>query len=628
MDFGTGQKLDDAGSTLAGTPLYLAPELFAGGEPSRASDVYSIGVVLYRLLTGSYPVSAKDVEDLRAALRRGERKPVRDALRGAPERLARVIDRALESDPARRYSNASELAADLSRSMPTTRGAPRRRFAVAAAVLLAVASWWLMSNRGDDGGGGGSKGERPTAPVAVAGVAANESHRPTLVVLPFDDSSEQPGSRHLVDGLTDEILRDLARVEGLAVRSRYSSFSFREQPRDLQAIGRRLQASYAVTGSVARSDDHLRIQVQLVDLARDRPLWADRFDRKLESTGDLFAVVDEIARGIVNQLRLTLGAGQRRYDVDLDLYERYVEARDLVERRGLTDPLQAIEMLEVILEEDPTFAPAHAALADAYAYQSIPTYTSRGLPPAESLEVMRAAATRAIELDPMLAEAHAAMGVVHARDRNWSKAEGSFERALALDPLLTHVYTSYTFTVLRPLRKNEKALRLLEQALINDPLSLSVEEEIATIDFVSGRYAEAIERFERIRAIDPDLPFVTQLLARAMIFDGRVEEGLALLDVDMAGGRGNPHYRSHGLIRLGRREEVERLAAEAAAKNRPYHELVMYAALGDLDRAFDALERTAATESHRLPVALTYPELQALDGDPRMAAFRQRFELP
>ena len=463
----------------------------------------------------------------------------------------------------------------------------------------------------------------------LAGAARGERavETPTIVVLPFDNLSERQESDAFVDGLADEILRDLARVEGLAVRSRYSSFTFREPARDLRAIGERLDASFAVTGSALRSGDQLRVNAQLVDIANDRPLWADRFDRTVTSSGDVFAVVDEIARRIVNELRLTLGAGRRRYDIDLAAYEKYLEARELTGRRGDVGPMEAIRQLDELVADDPTFAPAYAALADAYGFISMLPYQA-DMTSSEMLERMRRAATRAIELDPLLAEGHAAMGVVHAQQRNWASAEGSFERALALDRTLTPVYTSYTFWVLRPLGRADEAERLLLTALANDPLSLDLEREIALLHFSVGRYQEAVERLERLHALDAELPFVAQNLGRAMIFSGRVEEGLAMLDHEAARGRMSPHYRAHGLIRLGRRQEVERLAAAAAKEGRAYRETVIYAALGDLDRAFEALERAAATEPQRLPIALTYPELASLRGDPRLAAFRQRFGLP
>ena len=331
-------------------------------------------------------------------------------------------------------------------------------------------------------------------------------------MLPFDNLNEEREGDAFVDGLTDEILRDLARVDGLAVRSRYSSFTFRGPARDLRAIGERLRANLAVTGAVLRTGNKVRVTAQLVDVVNDRPLWTDRFDRTIESSGDLFGSGRrDRARGSSTSCGSRSAAGRRRYDVDLGAYEKYLKARELVGRRGVLGPKQALGLLDQIVADDPTFAPAHAALSDAYGFISMSPYQS-GMRAPEALERMRQAAARAIELDPLLAEGHAAMGVVQARDLDWTRAQESFERALTLDHTLTPVYTGYSLWVLRPLGRFEEAERILLRALENDPLSLDVEREIAEVHFSAGTYQEAIKRFERVRAADPAFPSTAKFL--------------------------------------------------------------------------------------------------------------------
>ena len=632
MDFGSGLALDGAGAPLAGTPLYLAPELFTGGEPGRRSDVYSVGVLLFHLLTGSYPVTAQDARGLQVAHQRGERRGLRTVAPEVPAPLARVVERALDPLAERRHPTAEALGADLA----AVAGRPRRaalirRSAVAAVSLLAlaVASWQLRARLPRDlptGARASTVVARDGISVPAAGIAANEDHAatPVIVVLPFDNLGRDASTSYLADGLAEEILRDLARVDGLTVRSRFSSFSFRGPARDLRTIGERLSARFALTGSVARSGDRLRVAVQLVDIENDRPLWADRFDRTLSSSSDLFSLVDEIARRIVNELRLSLGAGRRRYDIDIDAYERYLRARELVSRRGHRDPHEAIAILDELIEEDASFAPAHAALADANASLSqVPYHT--GVPPAEALERMRSAAARAIEIDPLLAEAHAAIGVARARDRDWSRAAESFERALSLDRTLTLASAGYSFHVLRPLHRYAEAEQLLESALANDPLSPDLEREIAALHFTIGRYDEAIERLERLYAVDPGLAFVGNFLGRALVFSGRAADGLAVLVEDGAAGRSSPDWRCHALVMLGRRAEAEQIAADNAAF--PLRQVVAYAALGELDRALAALDRAIEREPQRVPIFLTFPELAPLAGDPRLAVVRRRLGL-
>jgi serine/threonine-protein kinase len=634
MDFGTGSLAPSAATTehprdLAGTPLYLAPELYAGAGASVATDVYSLGVLLHYLLTGSFPVRAQNASGVRLAHQRGDRTTLAQARPDLPARLARTIDRATDPDPARRPASAEAMAEDLDAIARPRFGPVLRAIAAALAVLgLGVAAWELHGRLTEDH----SRSRRLLAGIgdrlAVAARGDSVQRIPAIVVLPFEDLDGASASGQFVDGVTEEILRDLARVDGLAVRSRHSSFAFRDRTRDLRTIGRQLGVDFAVTGSVQRSGDQVRLTAQLVDVANDRPLWSERFDRSIASSGELFAVIDEIALGIVNELRLSIGTGRRRYDVDLDIYEKYLEARALVERRGAFGPRDAIPILDQIVARDPAFAPAHAARADAYGYLLMSPYQS-GLGFTATVDQMRVAATRAIELDPLLSEGHAAMGMVHALDCDWKPAEQSFTRALELDSTQSPVYGSYSLWVLRPLGRFVEAERLLLGALANDPLSLTIERELAFVHMSLGRYAEAIERFERVLAVDPAFPYTDKLLGRALILSGRLEEGLAVLESTPEHGLGGGHNadsQAYALVRLGRRAEAEQIAVEH--DRFPQRAVLIYTALGDHDRAFEALDRAVAKEPQRVPIMLTYPELAPLQADPRMAAVRRRFKLP
>ena len=211
---------------------------------------------------------------------------------------------------------------------------------------------------------------------------------------------------------------------------------------------------------------------------------------------------------------------------------------------------------------------------------------------------------------------------------DWRRSEQSFERALELDPTLTDVSTNYSFAVLRPLGRSEEALRLLERRWRTiRSRSTSSERSRRSSSPAAATRRRSSDWSGFTRSI-PSYRSSTQYLGRAMIFGGRVEEGLAMLDHEAARGRMSPHYRAHGLIRLGRRAGGRATGGGGGEGRSSYRETVIYAALGDLDRAFEALERTAAAEPHRLPLALTYPELASLRGDPRLAAFRQRLGLP
>jgi serine/threonine protein kinase len=435
LDFGTGRRLDDETSAdLAGTPLYLAPEVLQGQPATVRSDVYSLGVLLFYLSTGSYPVRARTVREIREAHERNERQAVQAGLGTLSPDLARVIARAIQPRPEERHEDADALAADL------------------------------------------------------AALEASDRRSP-----------DSPPSRSRVDAS--------------------------------------------------------------------------------------------------------------------DLYER---GRTLVARRGIPNVQKAAELFERAIRLNARFAPAHAALAQTYAFLSFPY---RGIPFETAYPRMRSAARTALELDRTLADAHAAMGWVFAYEREWAAAEEAFDRAIHLEPSLTQSYTSYSVSTLQPLRKFDDALRLLRTAAGYDPQSLDVRREIGEVQLFSGRYAEAIETLHAIGEVEPDFPFVEAYLAKALIFAGRAEEAIPRLEVE----QGSP-WLARAYVATGRCAEAEKLAAESAAY--PYRLAVIAAALGDANRAIDALERAASSEPHRIGRLLIEPELAWLLEYPRVRAVRRAFHLP
>jgi TolB-like protein/Flp pilus assembly protein TadD len=448
-----------------------------------------------------------------------------------------------------------------------------------------------------------------------------------IAVLPLKNLSTESDSGYFVDGLTDEIIRNLAVIRGVQVRSRTSSFAFKDKPRNLREVGEQLGANLVVEGSVLRSGDRLRINASLVDVAGDVTLWSDRFDRQLN---DVFAIQDEISRAIVNQLRLTLGRGQRRYDTNLDAYELYLKAQALVDRPGRAADSKAIELFDQVIAKDAAFAPAYAGLANRYASMSMspyqqpsPTSTVYRISSDTALSSMRRAAVKALELDPLLAEAHAAMGLVHSRDLEWNEAEKSFRRALELNPTLTQVYVNYSVSTLRPLGKQEEAERLIRIGMRSDPLSLELLRELANVQIEAGRFEAALASVRQVLARDPEFLVIPQL-PRALILSGRLTEAIAFLE--RAGLPGLDQYLAFAYVKAGRRVDAEKVAL--ANRGYPFREAIIYAALGNRDRSFEALERMAVSEPQRLGLTLRFPELSELRDDPRFDALRKKLRLP
>jgi eukaryotic-like serine/threonine-protein kinase len=604
MDFGAGHEADDSsGTSNAGTPLYLAPEVLSGGAATRRSDVYSIGVVLFRLLTGSYPVLARNLADLRQVHATGNGADARLDRAAIPVRLRRVLGRAIDPDPDRRYAGADDVRAALAR---LERAPTIKRVAYgatgAAALLAALAIGWNPGVR--------EMLRRAPAP-------AHAAKTPTIAVLPFVNASSDPGNDDFIDGLTSEVIRHLAAIDGLQVRSQTSSFFFKDRSRDMREVAKQLQVALVVEAYVQRIGNQLRINAQLVRVPDDVPVWSNRFDRTLD---DVFAIQDEISLAIVNELRLSLGRGQRRYQTNLAAYDLYLRGRALVARRGPESAEQAARLFEQVIAIDREFAPAHAGLADAYATLSWAIDA-----PETALAGMRPAAVKALQLDPELAEAHAAMGITYAREFDWEHATSSFERAIALNPNLSEIRTSYSASTLVPQGHAAKALEILDGAARMDPLSLAVKREVGIAQFLGGRYEEAIANLRQVVAADPDFTYAANVLARALTFAGRPEEAIALWE-----SRPQPsdweRWLMPAYVKQGRRADVDRLL-NLPRNAHPYRQALNFAALGDKERTFEALSRAAVAAPQRTAAVLAYPEMSLLRGDPRLDQLRKRFNL-
>jgi TolB-like protein/DNA-binding winged helix-turn-helix (wHTH) protein/Flp pilus assembly protein TadD len=462
-------------------------------------------------------------------------------------------------------------------------------------------------------------------------VASWRAEQPIIAVLPFTNHSSETESDVFVDGLTEEVISNLAIIEGLQVRSRTSSFAFKGKRRNLTDVREQLGVTHVIEGSVLGSDSRKRINVQLVEVRTDLTVWAKLFERDVASSNDVFAILDEISRAIVNNLRLSLGRGQRRYDLDLETYERYFKGRSLIARRGIPSAEAAADLFQQVVTRDAMFAPAHAGLATAYAFMMAPT--SSRLSFAVAHPVLRAAAVKALEVDPLLAEAHAAMGWVYSHEHDWANAQRSFERAIELNPSLTQTYTNYSISTLQPMRKFDEALAIMRTAQRNDPLSLEVLREIGTLQLYAGRYAQSIDTLQRVVTIDREYPFAELYLARALTFAGRVPEALPLLErIDgrhlgrFKAPRGQRSvWLAQAYVVAGRRAEAEELLADHADSDSSL--AVIHAALGNTGRMFEALERMAASQPHHVGRILLQPEIAARGAEPRLTAFRARFNL-
>ena len=485
----------------------------------------------------------------------------------------------------REVEEERQVTAPIPEETPPNLGA---RFWIAAGLAclvigLVAAGWWIRRSI-----------QQRRAPIPIA-------------VLPLENTNHDPANDYFADGLTDELIRNLSIIDGLAVRSRTSSFGIRGRPRNIRDAGQQLQADYILEGSVLRAGQQLRIDVQLVRVRDDFPIWSGQFDRELT---DVFAIQNEISLGIVNNLRLKLGHGRRRYETSVEAYDLYLHARALPQRVS-REARAVVGLYRQVIAKDTSFAPAYAGLAAAYAASSFQGFYDH----TDELIQMRAAAEKAIRLDPLLAEAHQALGMVYARDGQWAQSEKSFRRAIEIDPGDSLAYSDLAIVLLLPLGRIEEGVHEMQLAEKTDPLSPWVQNILGWVLLSTGRYEEAAGHCQKAATE------ATECLGRARLAEGRIDEAIQTLAAFK-----DPRYLGYAYGRAGSREEAEKLAA-AVAPN-AFSQAIIFAGLGDKDRTFEALDRVAELGAVRIGRALNSPEFALLRGDLRVKALRKRVGLP
>jgi len=602
-DFGAGcERLDsehDGRVQAVGTPLYVAPEVVDGANASCSSDIYSLGVLLYHVTTGSYPASGHTAVEI-ADRRRRRPTSIVDVRQDFPTALAAIIERAMAVDVNERYQKADELLADLSRVVERS----SRRSAVAGFIADHKAA---------------TAGVLATLVAVVGSLVALRPLRaqheaPIIAVMPLNYVDSDQDAEEFADGVTSEMIQQLGTIRGLTVRSQTSSFYFKRRPRNLQEVANQLGVNLVIEGALQRLDSGVRVNIQLVRASTDEVLWTARFERDLREG---FALQDDISRAVVNELRLQASAGPRRYEMNSDVYDEYLRARAVLEHKDPANLNRVRELFQYVIHRDSTFAPAYAGLAVAEADLAI--RPGGRVVTDSAYRRAQEAALRARELDPQLPDAHAAMGIVQARDRQWSDAVASFERAISLNPNLSWIRLWYANWVLMQMGELDQALEQLNLALRNDPLSLDVRRVRAMVEVMAGRYDDAIQDCRYVMAKDPAFPFVKAYLIRALWFSGQPMEAM-----ELAKGTSS-QFSGFLLAATGQRDAAVDFARTAT--DNAMAQALTYVGLQKYDDAFSALDRMTKDFSPTIGSVLLLPELRPLKQDPRFAALRQRLGL-
>lgn len=638
LDFGIARLADAAvtgpGGTR-GTVAYMSPEQARGDAVDARCDLFALGVVLHEMVTGVQPFRGGNDRAVLQAILHDPPVPLRRLEPQAPPALEQIVDRLLRKEPDARYADASELLADLEELTPkATTVSPRfasarkpRAWLAAAIglVVVAVLTARTLSSRHSPYGAARTPAVAVTPPPSDALALFAK----TIAVLPFANLSGDPAEEYLVDGLTEELIGALSHVSGLRVVARTSAFAFKDTHRDIRDIGEALGVSAILEGSIQRVGDHIRVRAQLVNVADGMNLWADAYDREVT---DVFAMQQELALRISGSLQVGLSpSGQERVrqppTVSPEAYGFYLKGRHFWNQRTSSAFVRAREYYQRAIEADSLFASAWAGLAAVYSLQGL----WGDLPSAVARERVRAAATRAVELDDQLSEAHSALGVyMHVYEWDGQAAEREQLRAIELNPRVVTVRYFYG-NLLRSQGRFDEAIAQYRVARELDPLDPLVGDALGRTLVLAGRLDEAREYLQE--ALDLDSMFWWPHAGLGAFYEAKGELAESLREYRRAAELGGsiPHV-ARLLARTGQEQEarmiLDRLQAEAARTgiHPPEVATILYA-LHDADGAMAWLEQSYRERHPKLRFIAGLPEYALLEAEPRYVDLLRRIGL-
>jgi serine/threonine protein kinase len=590
MDFGIARSLSAKGITgagmMIGTPEYMSPEQVEGNETDQRSDIYSLGIILYEMVTGRTPYEGDTA--LSIAMKHKNETPInpREFNTLVSEDLSQLILRCMEKDKERRFQQANELLSELSK--------------------IGI--------------------ERPEIKKLI-----ETKWKSSIAVLPFTDLSPQKDQEYFCDGLSEELINALTKIKDLRVVARTSAFSFKGEKMDVREIGKKLDVEAVLEGSVRKAGNRLRITSQLINVADGYHLWSEKYDRDME---DIFAIQDDVTLAIVDTLKVELLGAEKielikRHTEDLEAYNLNLMGRHYVKRFTKEGLQKGLESFQQAIEKDPKYASPYVGIAMYYINLGFWNF----VPPKQAFPRAKEAAEKALEIDDSLGEAHSAMGFEKMLyEWDWEGAEKEHKRALELNPSNASsriLYAHYLWI----LGRFEEALGECKRAQELNPLSRNVAQTRATILMTMRQYDRSIEEYKALLEISPDYYTARFWLAFPYAFKGMHDEAVASIDEAMAVSRGGAPlmWTVKGFIYsiTGKKEEAKKTLDQMLEQSKrsyvaPWMIAGIYIGLGDRDKAFEWIEKAFKERDHWLIYLKVNPIFDNLRSDPRFSKILKR----
>jgi len=646
----TRQLVKTSAGMVMGTVAYMSPEQARGLAVDARTDIWSLGVVLYEMLTGRAPFEGPTTSDLIVSVL--EREPPPLGHEALPQ-LQRIVAKMLRKDREERYQLIRDVLLDLKslreeaefegklkrstaptataaatkiQSGPTTSSAEYILREIRIHKLVAIAALLVLT-------------------VGIAALyyftRAHISNTPisnetidSIAVLPFANAAQDPNAEYFSDGITESLINRLSQLSGLRVMSRGSVFRYKGKQQDAQKVGNELNVRVVLTGSVKQLGDQIVINVSLDDAKDNHHIWGERYVRKF---ADVLAVQSEIAQEVSTSLRLKLTRGDeqqlaRRYTNNVEAYQLYLKGRYHALKLTPPETQTGITYFQQAIAMDPSYALAYVGLADAY--RSLPI--AGELPSTEFLPKAKAAAQKAIDIDDTLAEAHAELGfIIFWYDWNWNAAENQFKRALELNPNSVDTHQSYAH-LLSSTGRHAEALAEIKHSREIDPLNVRTNALEGQYLTHAGRTDEALAVLKKTFELEPNFWLAHLFASSAYIEKGMFAEAVAEARKAREFNSASSHpiaFGAYALAKSGKRDEA-RAALEALLKLSsqryvsPYCVALIYNGLGERDKTLAWLERGYRERDPKMVFLKVEPKWNNLGDDPRFQDLIRRVGLP